>query len=62
MTTNRKIGIVIVLACALAAAAGVISGYFSREVAVGMAVVGIVIGTAVSRRRFSTGTDVTKRN
>jgi len=53
MTINRKIGIAIVLVSALAAAAGVITGYLSREVAVGIAVIGILIGSAMARGRFS---------
>ena len=62
MTTNRKIGIVIVLASALVAAAGIVSGYFSREIAVGIAVIGIVTGTGVTRGKFSRTPGATRKD
>jgi len=53
MTRNRKIGIVIVLVTAVVAAIGLLTGYFNIQPAVGLAVVGIVIGTGVARGAFS---------
>lgn len=53
VTRNRKIGIVIVLSTAISAATGLILGILHIQPAVGTAVVGIVIGTAVARGAFS---------
>jgi len=61
MTTNRKIGIGITLAAALFAAAAIILGYVSYTVGVGIAVIGILIGTGVARGAFSR-TQNPKRN
>jgi len=62
MTTNRKLGAAIVLVAAIGAAIGVIAGYFNITLAVGVAVIGILMGTAVARGRFSTVPNVTKKN
>jgi hypothetical protein len=62
MTTNRKLGTAIVLVTAIGAAIGVIVGVLSITSAVGASVIGILIGTAVARGRFSTVPDVTKKN
>ena len=53
MAANKKIGATIVLVTALLAAAGLLSGYLHIQPAVGLAVVGIVIGTGVARGAFS---------
>ncbi len=60
MTRNRKIGIVIVLVTAVIAAIGLLTGYFNIQPAVGLAVVGIVIGTGVARGAFSGSPDARK--
>ncbi len=62
MTTNKKLGTAIVLVPAIGAAIGVIVGVLSITTAVGVAVIGILIGTAVARGRFSTAPDATKKN
>jgi general stress protein CsbA len=62
MTTHRKIGVAVVLFTAMLAVAGLVMGYLSITIAVGIAVIGILIGTAVARGRFSNATNVTKRN
>ena len=62
MTTNRKLGTAIVLVTAIGAAIGVIVGVFTITTAIGVAVIGILIGTAVARGRFSTVPDTTKKN
>ena len=62
MTTNRKLGSAIVLVPAIGAATGVIVGVLSITTAVGVGVIGILIGTAVARGRFSTVPNVTKKN
>jgi hypothetical protein len=53
MTTHRKLGIAIILVPALLAAIGVVMGILSITSAVGLAVVGLLIGTGVARGRFS---------
>jgi len=62
MTSHRKLGIAIILVTAIATAIGVVVGFLSITSAVGLAVVGIVIGTGVARGMFWTTPDVTKRN
>jgi hypothetical protein len=62
MTTHSKLGIAIILVTSVAAAIGVVVGFLSITSAVGLAVVGIVIGTAVARGRFSSARDAEKRN
>jgi len=57
MTTNRKVGILIVLATAITAAVGLLTGFLSIQPAVGLAVVGIVIGSGVVRGAFSAAPD-----
>lgn len=53
MARNKKFGAAIALVTALLAAAGLLTGYFHIQPAVGLAVVGIVIGTGVARGAFS---------
>ena len=55
MTSNKKIGAAVVLVTAVLAAVGLLTGYFHIQAGVGLAVVGIVIGTGVARGAFSTG-------
>jgi hypothetical protein len=62
MTTQRKIGVAIILVTAIAATIGVVVGVLSITSAVGLAVIGILIGTGVTRGRFSTAPDATKKN
>jgi hypothetical protein len=62
MTTNSKIGVAIVLVDALGAAIGLVVGFLSVTTAVGIAVVGIVIGTGVARGAFSTKPDAPNKN
>jgi len=62
MTSHRKLGTAIILVTAIAASIGVVVGFLSITSAVGLAVAGIVIGTAVARGRFSSAPDATKRN
>lgn len=62
MTTNRKLGTEIVLVTAIAAAIALIAGVLSITSAVGLAVVGLLIGTGVARGRFSSPSDATKKN
>jgi hypothetical protein len=53
MTANRKIGAVIVIGAALIAVAGLTVANLGVQISVGIAVIGILIGTAVARGRFS---------
>ncbi|MGO8797080.1 MAG: hypothetical protein ACLQLC_19850 [Candidatus Sulfotelmatobacter sp.] len=62
MTTNHKNGVTITLVAAIAAAAGLLTGYLSHVVAAGIAVIGILVGTGVSRGKFSSATAAGKRN
>jgi hypothetical protein len=55
MALNKKIGAAIALVTAVLAAVGLLTGYFHIQAAVGLAIVGIVIGTGVARGAFSTG-------
>jgi hypothetical protein len=59
--TNRRIGAAIALSTATLATAGLLLGFFARTPAVGLAVVGIVIGTGVARGAFS-ATDGSQRH
>jgi hypothetical protein len=61
MTTNRKLGTAITLVTPVGSAIGVVVGYLNITSAVGVAVVGILIGTGVERGAFSTAPN-TKRN
>ncbi|HEY4962219.1 MAG TPA: hypothetical protein VII29_15275 [Terriglobales bacterium] len=61
MTTNRKRGTAITLVTPVGSAIGVVVGYLNITSAVGVAVVGILIGTGVARGVFSTAPN-TKRN
>jgi uncharacterized membrane protein (UPF0136 family) len=61
MGTNKKIGAAVALVTALIAAIGLLVGYFDIQPAVGLAVLGIVIGTGVARGAFSS-TPGAKRN
>ena len=53
MTKQRSLGVAIVLIVAGGAALGLVTGHLSIVVGVGIAVIGIVIGTAVGRGKFS---------
>ncbi|MGA1986563.1 MAG: hypothetical protein ABSG72_09860 [Candidatus Sulfotelmatobacter sp.] len=61
MTTHRKLGIAIILVPALLAAIGVVMGILSITSAVGLAVVGLLIGTGVARGRFSSAPNATRK-
>jgi uncharacterized membrane protein (UPF0136 family) len=61
MVWHKKIGAAIALVIALLAAVGRLTGYFHIQAAVGLAIVGIVIGTGVARGAFSS-TDASKRS
>ena len=60
MTTNNQIGVTITLIAAIAAAAGLLAGYLSHPVAADIAVIGILVGTGVSRGKFSGATGAAK--
>jgi len=62
MARNRKIGAAVALVTAIVAAIGLLTGYFNIQPAVGLAVVGIVIGTGIARGAFSSTPDASKRN
>jgi len=62
MTTHRNLGIAIIVVPAIIAAIGVVAGFLSITSAVGLAVVGLLIGTGVARGRFSSVPDATKKN
>jgi len=53
MTPHNKAGATIALLTSLVAATGIIAGYLRVPIAVGVAMVGIVIGTALARGMFS---------
>jgi len=59
---NRKIGAAVALVTAIVAAIGLLTGYFNIQPAVGLAVVGIVIGTGIARGAFSSPPDTSKRS
>ena len=61
MTTQRKIGVLITLVTAIAAAIAVMVGVLSITSAVGLAVVGILIGIGVTRGAFSATPDATRK-
>jgi hypothetical protein len=61
MTTNRRLGTAITRVTPVGSAIGVVVGYLNITSAVGVAVVGILIGTGVARGAFSTAPN-TKRN
>ena len=62
MALNKKIGAAIALITAVLAAVGRLTGYFHVQAAVGLAIVGIVIGTGVARGAFSSTPDANKRS
>jgi len=62
MAHNKKIGVAVALGTAIVAAIGLLTGYFNIQPAVGLAVVGIVIGTGVARGAFSSTPDAGKRS
>jgi len=62
MKAQRGIGAVIALATAIGAATGIVLGLFHVRSAVGAAVIGIVLGTAIARGMFSTAPQGTKKN
>ena len=52
---EQENGAVIALVTAVLAAVGLLTGYFHIQAGVGLAIVGIVIGTGVARGAFSAG-------
>ena len=62
MANQKKIAVAIVLITAVIAAAGLLVGFLEVQPAVGLTVVGIVIGTGVARGAFSSTSDAKKRN
>jgi hypothetical protein len=52
-TTNQEAGAAIAILSALASATGLLLGQISSPIAVGIAVIGIVIGTGAARGMFS---------
>jgi len=60
--SNKRIAVAIVLFTAILAVVGVTTSFFSITTAVGVAVVGIVIGTGVRRGAFSSSPDATKKH
>jgi hypothetical protein len=52
-TSHQKSGAAIAISAALGSAIGLMTGYVSRPSAVGIAIIGIVIGTGVARGMFS---------
>jgi hypothetical protein len=61
MEQHRKIGAAIAFVAAVIAVIGLVAAHLSGPIAVGIAVIGIVIGTGVARGSFSSP-DVTKKN
>ena len=64
MTTHRKLGAAIALVAAIGAVMGIFVAQFSTSLAVGITVVGIVLGTAVAHGYFSAQTpdSATRKN
>jgi len=62
MSTNRQIGAGIVLMTAIGAAAGMVVGILPITPAVGVAVVGIVLGAAIARGGLSAKLGITKKS
>ena len=62
MSRNKTIGAAIVIVTALLAAAGLLTGYFSIQPAVGLAVAGLLIGTGVARGKFSGTPDASRKH
>jgi hypothetical protein len=61
MTTNRKIGSAIVIGAALIAVVGLTVAHLNIQVCVGIAVVGILIGSGVARGKFASVHDEAKK-
>ena len=61
MIRHKTIGAAIAIAAAMFAAIGLVAVHLSSPIAVGIAVIGIVIGTGVARGSFSSTPDTTKR-
>jgi len=53
ITSHQKSGAAIAILAALGSVIGLVTGYLSRPSAVGIAIIGIVIGTGVARGVFS---------
>jgi divalent metal cation (Fe/Co/Zn/Cd) transporter len=62
MSRNKKIGAAIVLVTAIVAGVGLLTGYFSIQPAVGLAVAGLLIGTGVARGKFSSTPDAARKH
>jgi hypothetical protein len=58
----RQTGSAIVIIATIGAVIGLVFFHLSITVAVGIAVIGILIGTGVARGRFSATADSTKKN
>jgi len=58
-TSERRTGAAIAVLAAIGSAIGLTAGYLSIPVGVGIAVVGILIGTGVARGKFSNPPDST---
>ena len=52
-SSSRYAGVIIVLGASLGAAAGLLFGQIDRFLAVGIAMVGILIGSAIARGTFA---------
>ena len=61
-TSRQQTGAAITILAALGSVIGLTVGHLSIPIAVGIAVIGIVIGTGVARGRFSRVSDAPKRN
>ena len=62
MSSDTKIGIALALVTVVLAVIGLWVGFFSITPAVGLAVVGIVIGTGVARGAFSNAPGATRKD
>ena len=62
MANQKKIAAAVVLITAVIAAAGLLVGFLKIQPAVGLAVVGIVIGTGIARGAFSSPPDANKKS
>ena len=60
--SEKRAGAAIAILAAIIAAAGLMFGHLAVSTGVGVAVVGILIGTGVARGKFSRTEDTTKRN
>ncbi|MFZ0863655.1 MAG: hypothetical protein WCA27_22835 [Candidatus Sulfotelmatobacter sp.] len=61
-TSHQRAGAAIAILAAFGSVIGLMVGHVSSLVAVGIAVIGIVIGTGVARGKFSSAPNARKRN